>query len=127
MILMSDGTDSGSKVPPLKAAELAKKKGIKIETIAVGNPHAKGEEKVDVKTLRDIARVSNGNFYFASDTKSLENIYQTIDKLHPRKVKRHTYRPTTELFTYLLVASIAVLFLYILWLFLYWLIRRRNV
>ena len=127
MILMSDGSDSGSKVPPLKAAELAKKKGIKIETIAVGNPNAKGEEKVDAKTLRDIANVTGGNFYFASNTKRLEKIYVEIDKLHPKKVKKHSYRPTTELFAYPLMVSVALLFLYALGLFLQWLVRGRHV
>jgi len=127
VILMSDGSDAGSRVPPLKAAELAKKHNIKVQSIAVGNSRAKGEAKVDVTTLRRIAKITGGDFYFASNTKSLDNIYKEIDKLHPKKVKVHAYRPTTELFMYPLSVALALLGLYTFLLLFITLLRGRDV
>jgi len=127
VILMSDGSDAGSRVPPLKAAELAKKHNIKVESIAVGDPHAKGEAKVDLTTLKRIAKTTDGDFYFASDTKSLENIYKEIDKLHPKKIKIHSYRPTTNLFMYPLLLAFMLLGLYTFILLFITAIRGRDV
>lgn len=127
VILMSDGTDSGSKIPPLKAAQLAKKNNIKIETIAVGNIHAKGEEKVDIFALQKIAKITGGDFYFAEDTKSLKNIYQEIDKLNPKRVKVHSFRPTKELFTYPLLAAFSLLMLFTLTRVIFSFIRTKDV
>lgn len=114
MILMSDGSDSGSKVPPLKAAKLAKEHGVRIISIAVGDVDATGEEKVDISTLQEIASITGGEFYFASDTKSLLDVYAQINKLHPKKVKKLSYRPTRDLFIYPLLAALLVLLLFTL-------------
>ena len=127
VILMSDGSDAGSRVPPLKAAELAKKHNIKVESIAVGDPKAKGEAKVDVTTLKRIAKITGGDFYFAANTKSLDNIYKEIDKLHPKKVKVHSFRPTTELFMYPVLAAVSLLLLYTFLLLLSTAVRGRDV
>jgi len=127
VILMSDGSDAGSRVPPLKAAQLAKKHNIKVQSIAVGNPRAKGEAKVDITTLKRIAKVTGGDFYFASNTKSLNNIYKEIDKLHPKRIKVHSFRPTTELFMYPLLTALTLLGLYTFLLLFITLIRGRNV
>jgi len=125
MILMSDGTDTGSKVAPLEAAKLAKKRGIKIITIAVGDPDAKGNEKVDIKTLQKIAKMTDAEFYFAQDRKSLLDIYKQIDKLHPKKVKKRSYRRVKELFIYPLMAAFSLLLLSLLSVLLFK--RSRNV
>ena len=38
LIALTDGNDTSSKVPPIKAAEIAKDKGIVVYTVAVGRP-----------------------------------------------------------------------------------------
>ena len=49
LILLSDGTDTGSRMAPAKAAEIAAKNGVVIHTIAVGDPEASADaERVDV-------------------------------------------------------------------------------
>src|SRR5262249_17431390 len=45
LIVLTDGNDTGSLVPPQKAAEVAKDRGVVIHTVAVGDPRAAGEEK----------------------------------------------------------------------------------
>lgn len=123
MILMSDGDDTGSQVPPIKAAELAQKAGVSIYTIGVGDPENAGEHPLDTKTLRDIATVTDGVFYYALDRDELVNVYKEIDTLRPRLVKENTLRPTRELFIYPLSAAMLLLFAYTLSV----LIRRRRV
>ncbi len=112
IILMSDGTDTGSKVSPHEAAKIAYEKELKVITIAVGNPKSEGNEKVDIKTLQEIAKTTKSEFYFASDRQSLSDVYVQIDKLHPKKVKKETYRSVKELYRYPLLLAFGVLLLY---------------
>src|SRR5262245_33865955 len=51
LIALTDGNDTGSQVPPTKAAEIARDKQITIHTVTVGDPAAAGEEKLDAETL----------------------------------------------------------------------------
>ena len=113
LILMSDGTDTGSKVTPLEASHIAKAHGIKVITIAVGDPNAQGNEKVDLKTLKAIARITGGAFYMASDSASLLDVYTHIDKLHPKMFKKERYRNVKELYLYPLLLAFTLLFAYL--------------
>jgi Ca-activated chloride channel homolog len=97
-VLLTDGNDTGSKVPPQKAAEIAAGKGITIHTIAVGDPQAAGEEKMDIEALQDIAAATKGSFFRADDRGQLETIYSRLDEIEPEKVKTLSYRPRYPLF-----------------------------
>ena len=56
LILLSDGTDTGSRMAPQKAAAIAAQNGVVIHTIAVGDPDAASDsDKVDIATLQAIA------------------------------------------------------------------------
>lgn len=114
LIIMSDGTDTGSKVTPLEASKIANEKNLKVITIAVGDPKAQGNEKVDIKTLKEIARITGGEFYMASNRRSLLDVYTQIDKLHPKKFKKESYRNVKELFTYPLLLAFGILSLYLI-------------
>lgn len=109
LIVMSDGDDTGSKVPPLTAAKLAKANGVSIFPIAIGDPQNAGEHPMDTKTLQEIANITGGKFYYAWNTKELADIYTQIDKLKPKEVKVITHRPRFDLFTYPLFATLLLL------------------
>ena len=98
LILLTDGNDSGSKVPPANAAKLAADFGIVIHTIVVGDPTSVGEEAIDEEVLKEISEITDGSFYRAEDREQLENIYEQIDALSTRDVQSLTHRPTYELF-----------------------------
>ena len=100
LIIMSDGDDTGSKVPPLTAAKLAQKNDVSIFPIAIGDPKNAGEHPIDTQTLTKIAQTTGGKFYYAWDTKELVDIYTQIDKLKPKEVKEITHRPKFDLFLY---------------------------
>lgn len=112
MIVLTDGNDTGSQIPPARAAEIAKDKEIVIHTIGVGDPTAVGEEAFDEVALRAVSDTTGGGFYYASDREQLQNVYAELDKLTPRKVDTVSYRPVTDLFQWPLGAALLLTFLY---------------
>lgn len=97
LILLSDGTDTASVMSPANATEIAASKSVEIYTIAVGDPNAEGENKVDVATLQKIATRTGGEFFFAGDSAALTSVYARIDALAPRKTETLSYRPRRSL------------------------------
>ena len=67
LILLSDGADTGSRMSPVNAAEIAAQNGVEIFTIGVGDPEASGEGQVDLAALKDIAGRAGGQFFVADD------------------------------------------------------------
>lgn len=112
LILMTDGDDTGSKIPPLTAAKLAAKNDVSIFTIAVGDPQNAGENPLDTEILKEIASMTNGKFYYAWNAEELSTIYKEIDKLKPKAVKVLTHRPKYELFAYPLMLALLMLIAY---------------
>ncbi len=98
LVLLTDGNDTASRVPPAHAAEVARQRGVTIYTIGVGDPAASGENRVDLQTLRDVASTTGGRFFRAENGAELETIYGDIDKLAPVKVQTESWRPKLPLF-----------------------------
>jgi len=59
--------------------------------------------------LKEIAKIGNGQYFRATNKKSLENIYQEIDKLEKSKIEVTEYKKKSEKFWPF--ASISVIFL----------------
>lgn len=97
LILLSDGADTGSRMSPVNAAEIAASRDVIIYSIGVGDPNGEGEDRVDLAALEDIANRASGEFFFAADETALSEIYQRIDELEPRKVDVQSYRPREAL------------------------------
>ncbi len=112
LVLLTDGNDTGSKVPPKKAAEIAADHHITIHTVAIGDPQSTGEAEMDLETLQTIATVTGGAAFHADDRKELENIYRRIDALTPIEIETHSYRPTRPLYHWPLGGAILLALLY---------------
>ena len=97
LILLSDGADTGSRMSPVNAAEIAASNGVQINTIAVGDPSGQGDQRVDVAALEDIAARAGGGFFLAGDEAGLEEIYSRIDEMSPRKIETISFRPRKSL------------------------------
>ncbi|HRO10613.1 MAG TPA: VWA domain-containing protein [Amaricoccus sp.] len=98
LILLSDGTDTGSRMAPAKAADIAAQNGVTIHTIAVGDPDASAEaDKVDIATLEGIAQATGGSFNRAEDAAGLAAIYDQIDAAGAREGATTSWRPRTPL------------------------------
>ena len=126
IVLLTDGSNNSGEVDPQTAAKAAKALGIKIYTIGVGKEGDQPMEiddpmfgkrivrvrtDVDVPTLQAIANITDGKFYRAQDTKALEDIYSTIDKLEKTEIKTTSYYRYHELFRNLLILALMLLFM----------------
>lgn len=127
MILLSDGDNTAGNIDPITAAKLASAYGIKIYTIAIGKegkvPFGKDffgrprmvENTMDETTLREIAKIGEGEFFRVSDNQALERVFDLIDKYEKAEIKETQYKETTDFYrNYLLWAACLFLF----WLFL---------
>ncbi len=92
LIVLSDGADTGSRMSPVNAAEIAARHGVEIHSIGVGQTNAEGANRVDVEALSDIAQRANGKFFFANDANGLAAVYARIDELTPRAVETISFR-----------------------------------
>src|SRR5262249_16288989 len=108
LIALTDGNDTASKVPPAKAAEIARDKGIVIHTVAVGDPRAAGEDALDVDTLKNIASTTGGLFAHAGDRAQLNEIYAKLDKLETHKAETVSHRPRRDVFWWPLALGLFV-------------------
>ena len=108
------------------AAKIAKAYNVKIYSIAIGKegkvPFGKDffgrtryvENTLDEKNLREIAKISDGNFFRASDNESLEKIFKIIDTYEKAEVKENRYKETLDYYQYYLLWSIIIFILWIL-------------
>lgn len=97
MILLSDGSDTASRMSPVNAAEIAAGDGVEIFTIGVGDPEASGENRVDLVALQDIARRTGGAYFFAADESALTSVYDRVDAMAPRVTDTLSFRPRKSL------------------------------
>jgi len=116
LIVLTDGNDTGSLVPPERAAEIARDNGVVVHTIAIGDPAAAGEVALDEKTLEGIAKITGGAYFHANDTEELEAIYAHLDKINPRAVETQSYRPLTDLYYIPVIALSLLTMLFLLFL-----------
>ena len=83
LIVLTDGNDTGSLVPPERAAQIARDNGVVVYTVAIGDPAAVGEQALDEKTLENIAAITGGGYFHANDRQELEDIYTRLDESQP--------------------------------------------
>jgi Ca-activated chloride channel family protein len=124
VILLTDGVNNTGKISPLAAAEAAKAMGVKVYTIGVGVrgdapipvQDAAGNRRlvmakvdVDEKTLQAIADETGGKFYRATDTDSLQRIYEQINRLEKTAQTVQKFEHTEELYPWALYPALAIL------------------
>lgn len=124
VILLTDGRNNAGEIDPFTAAEIAKTFGIKIYTIGAGTkglaPYpaidlfgntVMRQLKVDIDddSLREIAKITDGKYYRATDTESLKDIYSHIDKLEKTDSEVIQYTEYSELFHYFLLPAFGLL------------------
>ena len=129
IILLSDGSNNQGELDPITAAGLAAKFDIKIYTVAAGThglaPYPvtdawgrqviqKVQVDVDEESLKEIAIITGGQFFRATDNKSLLKVYEDIDALERTEIEVKEYQNYTELYSWFTIpaafASIFFLF-----------------
>jgi Ca-activated chloride channel family protein len=97
LIMLTDGNDTGSTVPPVDAAKVAATQGIRIYTIAIGDPETIGEEALDVDTIARVSEVTDGQDFQVLDREELRRAYQAIAELEPELYETISFRPQQSL------------------------------
>ena len=110
IILVTDGMSNRGSITPIDAAKQAAELGIKIFTIAIGKDerlsrYTANVDTFDEKTLKEIARITGGQFYRASSGARLKKAFENIDKLEKTEAKRRTLISFDELFPWPLAAA----------------------
>ena len=108
LILLTDGNDTGSRVAPEQAAEIAAARGVTLYTIGIGDPHAAGEDALNTAVLSHMAELTRGRFSFAADAAALESAYRLLDGLEP-VAHRTTSRQPRRAVGYYPLAGVAAL------------------
>ncbi|MBK9097864.1 MAG: VWA domain-containing protein [bacterium] len=110
IILLTDGVNNAGEVDPRSAADIAKAFGIRIYTIGVGT---RGEAPYPVQTpfgiryqmvpveidetlLKEIASITGGQYFRATNNRALAEIYEKIDKLEKTKIEITSYKNASE-------------------------------
>lgn len=112
MILLTDGNDTGSQVPPSRAAGIASQNDVRIHTIAMGDPTTLGEDALDIEALREISELTKGRFYMGMNREELKDIYLQLEDLEPLEFETLSYRPKRPLYFYPVGAFLVLYILY---------------
>jgi Ca-activated chloride channel family protein len=129
VVLLTDGDNNAGKIAPIAAAEAAHTLGIKIYTVGVGSegmasipvPLPDGRTvyqqipvQVDEPSLREIAKIGEGQYFRATDARSLQRIFEQIDQLEKTKVELSSSTSYVELFPWFVKAGLLLLLLSVL-------------
>jgi Ca-activated chloride channel family protein len=126
IILLTDGTNNAGEVAPVTAAQIAKQKGIKIYTIGVGtngtinitDPYGFStttmETKIDENVLKNIASITNGKYFRATDSHMLREVFDEIDNLEKTRLNVNSITRTDENFMPWLLLSLCAYSLFLL-------------
>ncbi|PID44382.1 MAG: BatB protein [Proteobacteria bacterium] len=117
LILLTDGANTAGEIPPIQAAQLAAKEGIKIYTIGMGAEQGarrglfsiRPSSDLDEHTLKEIARLTSGEYLRARSAPELELVYEAINQLEPTEREAKVYRPEKELYFWPLTGALVLL------------------
>ncbi|MFQ5674976.1 MAG: VWA domain-containing protein [bacterium] len=124
VILLTDGENNRGELDPITAAKIAEAFGIRIYTVGVGKRgtalypvddpifgkrYVQMPVKIDEKTLKEIARITHGSYYRATDKESLDRIFEEIDQLEKTKIEVKQFARFKELFSNFLFMALGLI------------------
>lgn len=129
IILLTDGQNNSGEIDPVTAAELALSHNIKIYTIGAGtrgtapypvqdpifgNRYQNVEVNIDEEMLTEIANMTEGNYFRATDTEKLQEIYDQINELEKTEIEEVIYTDYQDLYPRFLLPAVLLLILSII-------------
>ncbi|MBN1351309.1 VWA domain-containing protein [candidate division KSB1 bacterium] len=122
VILLTDGRNNRGQLDPITAAKVAQTIGVKIYTIGAGKRgealypvndpifgkrYVRMPVEIDEDILKEIASITNGKYFRATDRRSLEQIYEEIGEMEKTKIEVKEFTRYSELYViYLLLAAL---------------------
>ena len=128
IILLTDGANNMGEIAPVTAAEIAKAFGVRVYTIGVGT-HGEAPYPfrtpmgiryqnvpvdIDEPTLKQIASITGGQYFRATDNSSLKSIYEEIDQMEKTKISVQQYSKKQEEYKFWALLVFALLLLELL-------------
>ncbi len=114
VILLTDGVNNQGSVAPITAAEIAKAYGIRVYTIGLGTTgkalsfagiypdgtyaYEYMDVVIDEKTMTEIADMTGGKYFRATDNDKLKDVYKEIDRLEKTIFEEKNYTNKSEHF-----------------------------
>ncbi len=120
IILLTDGVNNSGTIGPVTAAEIALEYGIRVYTIGVGSRGTAPmpvqtvfgrtvqnvEVEIDEKVLKDIAKLTGGEYFRATDNQKLKEIYEQIDRMEKTIMETQDFtHKKEEYFLFLLIGT----------------------
>jgi len=125
IILLTDGVNNSGFIDPKIASELALEFGIKVYTIGLGSngmalspirilpngqfQFGKVPVEIDEKLLKQIAEVTGGQYFRATSTTKLAEIYEDINKLERTEIEEFKFKSYDEKFRPLVILALLLL------------------
>lgn len=113
IVLLTDGVEN-QNVSPIEAARLAAEWGIRIYAIGIGDKPREQRSifdlaapQVDARLLEEMARMSDGQYFSASDADTLRRVYERIGDLEKTRIETEEFTNYRELYRPLLIAALA--------------------
>lgn len=127
VILLTDGVNNRGEIAPLTAAEIAKSYGVRVYPVGIGSmgtapypvqtpfgvQYQEMEVKIDEEMLQQVADMTGGKYFRATNNKALEQVYAEIDKLERSKIDVVEHNKREErfrIFGFIALAMIALEF-----------------
>lgn len=126
IILLTDGRNNRGEIDPITAAEAAHAEGVKIYTIGAGT-HGKApfpiddpifgrryvemDVEIDEESLTQVAGLTDGRYFRATDARTLAQIYQDISEMEKTEIETKEYREYAESVSWILLPSLLLLLL----------------
>ena len=130
IILLTDGVNNAGFIDPNTASELALEYGIKTYTIGLGTngmalspvgysrngsfQYGRVQVEIDEALLKEIASVTGGQYFRATDNKKLKEIYKEIDKLEKTDVEEFKFYNYEEKYRPIVLLALLLLGLEVL-------------
>ena len=125
VILLTDGSNTTGSIPPATAAEIAKQMKVRVYTVGVGTKgyapypvktpfgvqYQQVPVTIDEPTLTNIAKITGGKYFRATNNQKLKEIYAQIDNLEKAKIAVTQYHKKTERFFPLAMLALVLLLL----------------
>ncbi len=124
IILLTDGENNRFQIEPATGAQLAAAMGIRVYAIGVGQPatqaapmadpvpgHSDVSEQVTIneESLRQIAEITGGRFFRATDSQALAQVLSEVDQLERTPLEAQVYVPYREFYQLPILVALALL------------------
>jgi Ca-activated chloride channel family protein len=116
VVLLTDGENNVPDIQPLRAAELAQEKGVRVYTVLAGRYAFQEdvfgrvyatERELETSELEQIAALTGGRFFRAKDRETLESVYAEIESLERNERREERFTETFDVYLWPLSIALA--------------------